>query len=385
MKPPCLLLQLLGSQDINIAQNAAAFLGETNNQTAINALTNRLEDIDAQFFSQKAFGGSDSTGEIWTMHVEALAYIAPQKAIRFLRDKLSEGGGFGTIITMFTGASALLMQLDSESMLPTLISQLQNAQSRHQKNQILNLLGGARKCDSVVPDLVNTLTEEEDESIQVRIIKLLGESSSDLATQTLIRLIKQPSLKLRQEARDQLIKRKIEQTYELEELLVHEDWNIAWAAAVVLGSLGHAIAIPLLSDAIQHHKQMEIRITAAKALGKINSSISISSLLKGLNDSELFVRREAAFSLSYFGRQEAVSELSEALRAGYLDARTYGIRGLARLNVEEPLQEILQSKVTGWQTSAVELVKLGRREVLLDLYPALVDLGGESSGQGYVK
>ncbi|GEM_PF-1609725 len=377
-----LLLQTLDSPDINIARTAAAFLGKTDDQAAIDLLTERLEKIDSQFLAQKVFGGSDRTGEVWTVHVEALAYVAPQNAIEFLRSKLSVGGSFNTVLTMFTDASDLLMKLDSEAMLPELIGQLKSTQDNHQKKQILNLLEDTKEYSSIVSNLVEILLREEDESIQVRIIKILKKSNTELVNRTLIELISQSRPELRQEACNQLIERKTNQTHELEKLLAHEDWNIAWTAAVVLGSLGHEIALPLLADAMKHHKQVGIRITSAKALGKISRLVSTSSLLKALHDDSLFVRREAAFSLSEFDRREAIPELMLSLTAGYLNARTNGIKGLARLKVEEPLWNILHEKpAVGWQAAAVELVKLDKFEALPDLCIALADLGGESSDE----
>jgi HEAT repeat protein len=355
-------------------------LGETNDQNVIDLLTKRLEDIDSQFSAQKTFRDSDPRGEIWTTHIESLACVSPQTAIQFLRRKLSVSGGFNTTITMFTGAPELLMKLDSKAMLPELISKLQAAQDNYQKSDILNLMEQARLEDSIISKLAQILATEEDELIRARIIKVIGKTNSELAITTLIELIDQPSPRLRHEACNQLIECKIKQTSKLERLLSHEDWNIACAAAVVLGSLGYEKALPLLSDAIQHHKPVGIRIAATKAIGKINSSTSVLYLRDALYDDEPHIRREAAFSLSKFDRREAIPELILALKGGYY-AHTNGIRSLARLKEEEPLWNILHEKLTGWQTAVVELVNLGRSEALPDLCQALVDIGGESANK----
>jgi HEAT repeat protein len=121
---------------------------------------------------------------------------------------------------------------------------------------------------------------------------------------------------------------------------------------------------------------------AAAALGLINHEESISCLLYALNtDDNQYVRREAAFSLSNLSRREAIPELLIALYADYIDARTHGIRGLAKLGVKEPLWDMLRTKATCWQTAAVELGKLGEIEVLPYLRQALADLGFESSNE----
>jgi HEAT repeat protein len=381
LSAPLLLQFLDDSRDINIVRTAAAFLGETKDQNAIDLLTKRLEDIDSKFSAQKTFRDSDPTGEIWTTHIEALACVSPQTAIRFLRKKLSVSGAFDTRITMFTGAPGLLMKLDSKAMLPELISKLEDTQDDYQKNDILTLIDQARLDDSIISKLTRILATEEDELIRTRIIKIIGKTNNELVIATLIELIDQPSPRLRQEACNQLIKCKIKQTSKLERLLSHEDGNIACAAAVVLGSLGYEKALPLLSDAIQHHNPVGIRIAATKALGKVNSPTSVLYLRDALYDYDPYIRREAAFSLSKFDRREAIPELMLALRSGYLDVRTNAIRSLARLKEEEQLWNIVHEKVTAWQTAVVELVNLGRLEALPNLCQALVDIGGESANK----
>jgi hypothetical protein len=139
--------------------------------------------------------------------------------------------------------------------------------------------------------------------------------------------------------------------------------------------------------ALKHDEQQSIRFTAAKILGKIGDKDCIPCLLEALiNDTDDSVRREAAFSLSYFGRQEAIPELKLALSAGFLEARRNGIKSLARLKVEEPLWNIFQSEVTGsgWRTAGIELGKLGITEVIPGLFKALADLGYESSASGEI-
>jgi hypothetical protein len=183
------MLQALNNSNVEIARTAAAVIGRTNNQTAIDLLTSRLEEIDSRFFAQTSFGGSDRTGEIWTVHVEALSYIAPQRAVQFLRNKLDPINGHRHIIlTMLTGASELLMKLDGEALFPELIEQLKNVESEHRKNHILNIISSANKYthELFIPRLIQALEEEEIQSIQVRLIKLIGELTSDLVTQTLL-------------------------------------------------------------------------------------------------------------------------------------------------------------------------------------------------------
>jgi HEAT repeat protein len=455
------MLQALNSQNIEITRTAAAFIGQTSDQTTVGLLTKRLEEIDTSFFAQTSFGGNDQTGTIWTMHVEALAYISPQTAIEFLRKRLIDQPDKRTVLSLFTHASELLMKLDGESILPILIEDLSNFQYEQSKNQnnpfgweltpqrikqikeasgekqkfyTLNLIGYANNYDSIIPNLVEILAQEKSESLQKRIIQLIGQSSNELVNQILVGLLSHKTFEVRKESGVQLIKRKIEETDDIEKLLAHENWDTACSAAIVLGNLGFRSALPFLCNAIrnietsmlseqsdafeqyrqtairltaveasdsshndesisclidslraadQEFREMEIRLLITKALGSINDDESTLCLLNILyTDDNLYVRREAAFSLSNLGRREAVPELLIALNEGGLDGRANGIRSLAKLDIEEPLWNILQEKAVGWQTAAVELAKLGKAaEVLPDLRQALVDLGEESSNE----
>jgi HEAT repeat protein len=390
------LLQALNNPNIEIARNAAVFVGSTSNQAVIDLLTNKLEEIDSSFFAQSSFQDPDPTGMIWTTHVEALAYTAPQNAVEFLRRKLRDPRS-RRILIFCTQAPGLLMKLDTEAFLLELIEKFKESQSDQEKNDILNLvdLAPESKYDLVTPELVKFLEQEQNEFIQIRLIRSVGKSSSRLATQILIRFLTHTNHKLLHEVRNQLIQRKAEELIELEELLEHENQDVAHFAAYVLGQLGNRSALPVLIDVLQRtntssaqyvssqqeFQQMQARIWAAKAIGSINDEKSIECLLNVLHtDDSSYVRREAALSLSNLGRQEAIPELHLALNDG-LDGRINGIRGLAKLNVEALLWTILQEKSAGWQTAAVELGKLDKAAVLPYLCQALVDLGDESSNE----
>ncbi|MCY7274039.1 MAG: HEAT repeat domain-containing protein, partial [Phormidesmis sp. CAN_BIN44] len=377
------LIEFLRHPDIHITRTAAAYIGDTGNALAIQILLKRLEGVDVKFFSQESFGGSDQTGDIWTKNIQALAYVAPQKAIQFLRGKLSPNGGFNTVITMVTRAPQLLMRLDSEEMLPCLVNCLRRTQNQVRKNEISNLISAAKDYEAILPDLIDILKHEEDEDIQAAIGGLITESNSDLAIQTSVWMMSHHNAKLREKAIHHLIKNKISQIEDLEHLLTQKEDNpdLAFSVAVVLGSLGYEVALPFLVETLISHLSFSVRIRAAKSLGSINNHRAITYLLEGLNDPNVFVRREVAFSLASLERPEAIPILMDCFTAGYLDAHTYAVRSLAKLKVEEPLWSKIENKTSGWQTAAVELVKLGRPKAISSLCDTLVEPEGESSSE----
>ncbi|MBN8564818.1 MAG: HEAT repeat domain-containing protein [Leptolyngbya sp. UWPOB_LEPTO1] len=391
------LLQALNSQDINVTRIAANFVGQTSDQAVIDFLVNRLKEIDSVFFAQLSFRDNDPTAVTWMAHIEALAYIAPQKAIIFLRSKLLADRRSGNVlIWTVTQAPSLLMKLDGQACLELLIHELRNPEIQSDKNYLFNLVGAADRnsLEPFVPQLVEILEQEQNVSIQIRLIELLGKSTSELVTQTLINFVAHPDSKLRDEVKKRLINRRIEDQSRLEQLLTHENSDIARTAAFTLGSLGNTSALPTLAEAvklgmtsakpnlsIEKDNWAHIRLMATQALGCVNHEEAISHLLIVLrSDDNSDVRREAAFSLSNFGRRESIPELLIALNKSYF-SRIQAIRCLAKLNVKEPLWNIVQLTEEGWQTAAVELGKLGRAAVLPYLRQALIDAGQESTNE----
>ncbi|MEP0898919.1 hypothetical protein NDI36_31090 [Leptolyngbya boryana FACHB-1624] len=248
------LLQALNSQDINVTRIAANFVGQTSDQAVIDFLVNRLKEIDSVFFAQLSFRDNDPTAVTWMAHIEALAYIAPQKAIIFLRSKLLADRRSGNVlIWTVTQAPSLLMKLDGQACLELLIHELRNPEIQSDKNYLFNLVGAADRnsLEPFVPQLVEILEQEQNVSIQIRLIELLGKSTSELVTQTLINFVAHPDSKLRDEVKKRLINRRIEDQSRLEQLLTHKNSDIARTAAFTLGSLGNTSALPTLAEAVK--------------------------------------------------------------------------------------------------------------------------------------
>jgi HEAT repeat protein len=421
-----ILISYLKHQDVHIVRKAAQFIGETIDQEASKTLLSKLEEIDTQFFNQKSFGIGGQTGNLWTLHIEALAYINPQKAINFLYSKLIDPGSeeWRMIIHLSTGAPQLLMNLDGESVLPILIENLRHLQLKerpliqtdtkneisesqeavsnqrknemifeNQKSMIFSLIKYSGDYELVIKDLIQILDLEQSPNSKSQLIRLLGSSNHIEINKVLIKSLTDSEFKIKKEACLQLIERQL-QDNDIEDLLnltKSEDWETSWTAAFVLGSLGHQEPISILAEAMQTNKPT-YRSTAlprmtAKALSHLDSSVALPILLNVIHENSernIFftgVVWEVAFSLSKFGCKEIIPILIEASNSGYLDECKRGIQGLAKLGVEDPLCAILKQKSVGWQTAVVELVKIGREEFLPDLCAALIELGSASANE----
>jgi HEAT repeat protein len=379
-----ILLEFLHHQDIFIVKTAALYIGDTDNALAIQILKERLEALDEKFFSQEKFGGDDQTGEVWTEYVKAFANVAPRQAIIFLKGKLLAAEQFSTIINMFTGGSQLLMQLAAAEVLLQLVDDLRQSISQTWKNEVLNLIELSKKqCEKFLPDLIDVLKNEEDVGIQERLADLIIQFNREIVIQASIWMMSHPNEKVRKKAIQFIVEHQIQCSQELECLLTKKDENpaLAASAAVALAGLGNAVATNLLGEILLGHQFCGSRAYAANALKGIKNETSITLLLQGLEDSDEYVRRESAFSLAELGRTESVPVLMNCFNVGYRDAHTHAIRSLAKLGIEAPLWEKLQHRHFGWQTAAVELVKLGKIWALQPLCETLIELGDESSGE----
>jgi HEAT repeat protein len=431
------LLSFLKHPNINIAEIAASYVGETQNQEVIDILAKRLEEISIKFFSQKSWGGPDKTGILWTTHVRAFAYLSPQVATQFLLDKL---GKHDTLLLMTTDAASILMQLDVESIIQELLKDFQNAQQEEKRklaadiqeteveiqmpelfdlgihsesamlpeewrtikftppspeslkrNHILNLLENSSDYELFVPTLIEAFEQEPDESIQGQIIQILAKSQYDAAIHLLVQKLAETNGNLRSEAAKQLIKQKsidnLNSLEALHKLVYHEDWNISWCAAIVLGHLKDSTVLPRMMYELENHQIPSIRSTAARVLGIIGNPNCVPSLLKAINqDTDRYVQLDAACSLSSFGQKEAIPILLDALKSPTnADPHSGIMKSISRFCIKEPLLNIVRSKRLYWQRAAVELGRLSKSQrddkfiVLPDLFDALVDPGHESS------
>ncbi|WP_175551128.1 HEAT repeat domain-containing protein [Spirulina major] len=418
------LVKYLNHQEIKIVRKACRFIGETSDFKVIDIIFSRLEDVEKNFLNHKFFGGSDQIGELWAMLTESLSYLQPQKVIYFLRERLIEKKIKNWyFLHQFTKAPQLLMRLDGESVLLMLLEDLKRLQNDskkpmppdffnkspdsfirslimsspdrikkeyqnafdNDKSLIFNLISCSSNYESVVDALIQALENEESINSKKQIIKLISNSHHDQINKILIRQLSHPNFKVKAEACQQLINRNQKNPdviNDLMQLLDHENWEVAWSAAFVLGSLGHEHSICKLTEAMQteakKYKYTVLHRMTAKALSNLNSQLTAPILIKFIDENHqknneccTGIVWESAFSLSKLGCPEAIPVLLKAAQSGLSKECKEAIQGLARLGEVEHLQAILKSKSVGWQTAAIELVDLEENNAFDDLISPL--------------
>lgn len=269
----------------------------------------------------------------------------------------------------------------------------------NEKFTIFSLIRSSSNYEPVIENLIQSLENEESIDPKKQLIKLISNSHHSQINKVLIGLLTHRHFKIKAEACQQLINRGVKDPdiiNDLKQLLDHEDWEVAWSAAFVLGSLGHEHSICKLTEAMQteakEYKYTVLHRMTAKALSNLDSQLTAPILIKFIDENHqknnefcTGIVWESAFSLSKLGYQEAIPILLEAAQSGFSKECKEAIQGLARLGMTEHLQEILKLKSVGWQTAAIELVKLEKHNVFNDfvsyLQQALIESGTASSNE----
>lgn len=430
------LASFLTHPDIHLSEVAASYIGETDNQEVIDLLKARLDEFSDNFFSQSSWCGPDRNGILWTKHVQALSHVSPQLTIHFLREKIEN---HGTVIFIATSAVPILMHLDARTIIPEILQEFQDIQSRKsknivfsneenhtielinpgsnhevsimneepkainfikrpstellRKNHILNLLENSSDYNLFIPNLIDLFHKESEFHIKKHIIKILGKSKHVAAIYLLIQILGN-DIELRSETANQLIKLESinnpTNLNELRKLAAHKNWDISWCAAFVLGHLKDSTILPRIIDEMTNNYSSHIRSRAAEILGLLGDASCISALVKALeSDADNNVRVSAALALSHFRHQEAMPLLLKLVEKS-TSVTPKVIKSLSRLGMKEPLIRIIKDKESQglhWQTAAIELGKIAQpesddaREVLPELCHALVDPGYASSNE----
>ncbi|MCZ8242022.1 MAG: HEAT repeat domain-containing protein [Microcystis sp. LE19-131.1A] len=129
---------------------------------------------------------------------------------------------------------------------------------------------------------------------------------------------------------------------ELLKALEDSDWYVRRNAVEALAKIGTETAIAGLLKALEH-SDWYVRRKAAEALGKIGSETAIPELLKALEDSDWYVRGKAAFALGKIGSETAIAGLLKALEDFYEDVRGNAAFALGNIGSETAIPELLKA------------------------------------------
>jgi len=101
----------------------------------------------------------------------------------------------------------------------------------------------------------------------------------------------------------------------VEALQTGGSFRVRATAAVALGRMGDARALPVLADALRGDESYAVRAAAAAALGRLGNIEALQPLFLALHDTDAYVRGEATEALSRFRSPEHLFAFREALTA----------------------------------------------------------------------
>jgi HEAT repeat protein len=105
-------------------------------------------------------------------------------------------------------------------------------------------------------------------------------------------------------------------------------WSDRWAAAAALGKLGNGRGAPFLAEALATDQDVDVRCSAAWALGRIGGKTVVEPLIEALRDADDSVRRVAVEALAEAGTPAALAALSRGLSDRHHDVRLAVVRAL---------------------------------------------------------
>lgn len=324
------LLELLKGPDPDLRMQSALALGEQRDDRAVAALINALEDNDAnvRYHAVEALGKLKATDA-----AEALAEIAESRDF-FLAfaalDALAKIGDpkIAPIILPLLDddllrdpAVNLLGQLGDETAVAPLTTLLNtptaptaavaNAlatlsdryEAQYREGAYIADLASHEISPTGVQSLLDVL-ETSDEKDLRSIALVLGWLKGSSVDRALTRLMGR--VDLRNEIIDALVRHGTATVDLLIAQLTAEDLEVRRSAAVALGRIGDANAAPALIEALSDES---LAIDAANALGQIGDPRAVDGLLKLLGDSDASTRQAAVSALNSL----ALTSMSERI------------------------------------------------------------------------
>lgn len=111
-----------------------------------------------------------------------------------------------------------------------------------------------------------------------------------------------------------------------------DDPRIRRYLGMVLGNLGDRRATPLLTDGLQHDKEVDNRLYALMALGQLRDPAALPAVEAAAHDQERDLRKTAYYALGEIGDARAVPTLVAGLDDEVADVRWNAAISLTRFN-----------------------------------------------------
>lgn len=280
------ILPFLNDEKWHVRVAALTALGKIGDKTVIPEIIPALQDQD-QCVKVAAIYALGSLG-----NAEAIPHLVP-----LLKDNNS--------LLVRTATIAALGMIGKKSAIPFLLKYLNDKDYNISFVVIDSLSKIGDK--SVVPELVKILqTKDLHKDIYWKTIEALGVLGDD----------------------------KLEPI--LAPFLEHEDEDIRWMTAGVLGKIGCSTSVvPALLKMLAGDKNAKARYTAADTLGIIKDKSAVQGLISGLKDGERAVRLSCVIALKEIAHKSSIPSLIDCLDDPESYVRSESLRALRKITNQD--------------------------------------------------
>nr|WP_277881516.1 HEAT repeat domain-containing protein [Leptolyngbya sp. FACHB-17] len=350
------LIKSLSDKEANVRSAAAYALGRIGCELAVKDLIQALTDKSSHVRSSAALALSrigsqsancarfalihtlsDEESEVVYYAAQALAEIQCEEAIAALVQAFRDDN-----YSINQAIAEALRKIDSKASRMVLIQCLESNSASVRRATVQAL--GKKEIKYALNSIIQVFENDTDSYVLASAASALGEDSSDIAVNTLIRGAERESWEVRRHTAHALSSVSTDRAVAvLLQLINDENAEVRWISALSLGEIRNEVAIPALTEALMD-QSADVRKCAAEALGKIGSKSGTSALLKAqadqssevricviealksindtaaipclislLDDEDMSVRRNAASALSHFGSDAGVETLIQDL------------------------------------------------------------------------
>lgn len=170
----------------------------------------------------------------------------------------------------------------------------------------------------------------------------------------------------------------VEQVIDVYRSSKDDDPRVRQYLTLVLGKIGDARAVPVLSDAL-HDSVVETRIYALIALAELRDRSSVPAVIAATKDEDKDVRKTAIYALGDIGDPRAVPILEEALNDQIADIRFNAAMALSRFG-DQKAAPVLRAMLDRPTLDRVPGMRPDQKEdAMVAAIPAYARLVGKSS------
>lgn len=198
-----------------------------------------------------------------------------------------------------------------------------------------------KKDNSIVPEFIKALQEQQDTNLRQKAVFALGELQTDDGYKTLLEMLKDKAPEVRKTAVEALAKfKKTEALKELGKLYEDEDVSVRREAVDTIAKIGGPDAVELLIPALAN-SDFAVKKTAIVKLGEMKARKAAPDIIPLLKADNASIREVAAIALGNIRERAAVGPLCELFTDENLDVRRAAVEAAGKIGGIEVVDALI--------------------------------------------